>query len=753
MSAIFLGTTPLSIQMISTNLDCSWVFLINTALEQGLKFGTDLMFTYGPLGFLTATVNIGKNIPIAIAFCVVLKLCEAWLLLRLFTRLHGRKGLISIFACAVILLVCSPWLGMEYYIHFLFFLAISLAWTEKSPRSYLIFSMVLSVITMLIKFNAGVMCIVTLVLFALGKLILEKRSGLGYIKYFLGSVVLYVILFLLYNPSFTALLSYMQTSLEIASGYNSAMSVIPQPDTLAAAVFCGGAFCVVLLLALLTDLNSGLYMALFSGALFQAFKHGFVRADGHTYIFFMEFLIVLTVIVLFLANAEHANIRGGSIQRALCVTLTVGMFLIPLYVLNPSVQGLAQTYRSKLNYVLHDIQNVIEHPKADTEEDVLPIAILEIIKDKTVVIMPSELSIGAYNDINMAVMPSLQSYNAYTADLDNRNALFFSGQSAPQYILFSFGAIDERLPLLETPATWMSVFENYQAVLLEEPYLLLEKMDVPYQMELSEEKTQIVSSIDQVALPENQSFIRLNTSLTFWGKLNKFFYQIPPVTITLTYSDGTQRTGRVLPDVLKNGVILSDLPDSLTSMCMRINGIDDGKKIVSFQFGGDGWKYYRDQMEVTFQTIQSPKEACEFNPLRVQEVTLSPDPTIGRQKLDIPQPYAVDWVNGAPLTGQIRITNSGLRITGWALDDTLKCSPDAVYLKFGDQYYRMKQTDRRDVYEYLGGYSGEPLCGYDGWIPADNVLPGEYSVSLVIVCSNETAYYETPVFLTTYMDS
>lgn len=421
--------------MISTNLDCSWVFLINTALEQGLKFGTDLMFTYGPLGFLTATVNIGKNIPIAIAFCVVLKLCEAWLLLHLFTRLHGRKGLISIFACAVILLVCSPWLGMEYYIHFLFFLAISLAWTEKSPRSYLFFSMVLSVIAMLIKFNAGVMCIVTLVLFALGKLILE-RTGLGYIKYFLGSVVLYVILFLLYNPSFAALLSYMQTSLEIASGYNSAMSVIPQLDTLAAAVFCGGAFCVVLLLALLTDLNSGLYMALFSGALFQAFKHGFVRADGHTYIFFMEFLIVLTVIVLFLANAEHANIRGGSIQRALCVTLTVGMFLIPLYVLNPSVQGLAQTYRSKLNYVLHDIQNVIEHPKADTEEDVLPIAILEIIKDKTVVIMPSELSIGAYNDINMAVMPSLQSYNAYTADLDNRNALFF--QDSPHLNIYFF---------------------------------------------------------------------------------------------------------------------------------------------------------------------------------------------------------------------------------------------------------------------------------------------------------------------------
>ena len=398
--------------------------------------------------------------------------------------------------------------------------------------------------------------------------------------------------------------------------------------------------------------------------------------------------------------------------------------------------------------MLHDISNLIEQPRVETNEDILPAAILEIIGEETVAVLPTELSIGAYNDINMVVMPSVQSYNAYTANLDRKNALFFSGNAAPRYVLFSFGAIDERFPLLETPATWLSLFENYQAILLQEPYLLLEKMDTPYQMKLSEEKNQIVSSKDQVILPENQCLLKVNAELTFWGRLNKFFYQIPPVTITLTYSDGTQKTGRVLPDVLKNGVILNDLPDSLTSMCMRINGIDDWRKIVAFQFGGDGWKYYQDQMEISFQDICSQKIEFSYNPSREWAAFVSTDPTIGREKLDVPQPYAVDWVNGAPLTELVKITNSGLRLTGWALDDTLKCSPGGIYLKFGEKYYRMQQTDRRDVYEYFGGYSGEPLCGYDGWIPLDDIQPGEYPVSLVIVCRNGTAYYETPVFLT-----
>lgn len=75
--------------------------------------------------------------------------------------------------------------------------------------------------------------------------------------------------------------------------------------------------------------------------------------------------------------------------------------------------------------MLHDISNVIEQPRVETNEDILPATILEIIGEETITVLPTELSIGAYNDINMVVMPSVQSYNAYTANLDRKTLYSF----------------------------------------------------------------------------------------------------------------------------------------------------------------------------------------------------------------------------------------------------------------------------------------------------------------------------------------
>lgn len=744
-----LGTLPISINLISPGLDMSGMYLLNIMGEMGLKFGTDLIFPYGPLGFLQVTHNIGNNAQIALAFYGILTVAEIWLLWCTFRRQRGRRGALLI-GLTVVVFLCgvSHW-QPDYYICFLVFLAISLAWTEQHPHRYLIFASALTVLAALIKFNTGIQCMITLVLFVAGKLLLEKRKALRFVQYLPAVAATYVVAFLYHNPSLSALGHYMFTNLEISSGYNTALSVVPDAQHLLAAVLCGGCFCVFLVLIFFADFISGIYLFVFSGALFQCFKHGFVRADAHIYIFFVGFLMIVTIISLFLDYDRLLPALQRIRARAICcASMAAIMLLIPLYVLNPSVQGITNLFPAKINGLCFGIPARLETKIEASNVDILPDEILKIIGQDTVAVMPWESSIDAYNDINMVVMPVIQSLLAHTPALDAENAAFFIGDAAPEYIIFATHTIDGRVPLLEIPATWQALYENYNAVLQEGMYLLLKKADTPYIPELGEANIQTVSSGAQIALPEmeNGALLYVKAELTLWGKLNKFFYQVPPVTITLTWSDGTQSSGRVLPEVLENGIMLDMLPDSLSSMCLTMNSKDDGKKVVSFQLGGEGWRYYQDTMTVSFQTVLSQKTPYTYFPYGTIEVVAVDNPTVNLIAVDVPRTLWVDFLNGAPLQAESSAnTATGILISGWALDDPLQLAAEAVYLQFDGQYYKLHQTDRRDVAETFFGNQNSPMCGFEGWLPLEGYVAGSYPANLIVICDGGSAYYSAHI--------
>ena len=52
---------PIYFAKISSGLDPSWIYAINVAGPMGLKFGEDVFFTYGPLGFLCSCAAVGGN--------------------------------------------------------------------------------------------------------------------------------------------------------------------------------------------------------------------------------------------------------------------------------------------------------------------------------------------------------------------------------------------------------------------------------------------------------------------------------------------------------------------------------------------------------------------------------------------------------------------------------------------------------------------------------------------------------------------
>src|SRR6266849_2358442 len=58
-------TVPGSYGAIGTGLDPSWVWGINAFRPAGFRFGRDVIFSYGPLGYLTRPLDIARNLPTA----------------------------------------------------------------------------------------------------------------------------------------------------------------------------------------------------------------------------------------------------------------------------------------------------------------------------------------------------------------------------------------------------------------------------------------------------------------------------------------------------------------------------------------------------------------------------------------------------------------------------------------------------------------------------------------------------------------
>jgi hypothetical protein len=63
--AVAILTIPWSLTPIAGGLDPSWKWGLNAFSSTGVRFGRDLIFSYGPLGYLAQPLDIGHNLATA----------------------------------------------------------------------------------------------------------------------------------------------------------------------------------------------------------------------------------------------------------------------------------------------------------------------------------------------------------------------------------------------------------------------------------------------------------------------------------------------------------------------------------------------------------------------------------------------------------------------------------------------------------------------------------------------------------------
>jgi hypothetical protein len=113
-----------------------------------------------------------------------------------------------------------------------------------------------------------------------------------------------------------------------------------------------------------------------------------------------------------------------------------------------------------------------ERSLANLALDSLPREWRTRLKGRIVGVAPWELALCRANGLTCVYPRTPQIYSAYTAGLDRWTAGpldrwtadGYTGAGAPDFILMSFEAIDDRHPWYGAPATWRAILRNYDFV-------------------------------------------------------------------------------------------------------------------------------------------------------------------------------------------------------------------------------------------------------------------------------------------------
>ncbi len=742
--------------VIRFDIDASWLYMINAAGSNGLKFGTDIFFTFGPLGFLTMAQQTGANVLISVVFWTATVALHFFLLAQ--TPQHRKGKLLRYLLCLLILALQIPIPG-DYRLNYLVLLALSIAWKKEGKMPWFCLACALTLVLCFIKFSGAVAGALSLLLFVALTWVDEKKPRRELLLALGATPVVFVVLYMLYNPSLSGLLAYIKAALEISSGFSSAMSIYEgHIARLGCAVLIGISYAALAVITLVYNKKAGLYLLLFAGVLFTAFKHGFVRADGHTYFFFSSLLIYMSIIVLFCdvssvkpASKLQSWWRVGSLCLMATWILLAVMVFPQIKFVNP-----VQKIKENILWLQGKANSILEDSGA-----ILPNAILEEIGDEPVTVYPIDLAYGAYNAIHLRPMPVLQAYSVYTPYLDEKNAAFFiSEETAPPYIIFNVGTIDNRWPMIECPLTWKAIYDHYYVKYLsaeDRTTLLLERIPAKDAAITQVVESQMVRKDDTVLVPQGDDgeviLMQMNAELSLFGKLVKTFYQIPAVNMTVIYADGHEETRRVLPEVLVNPVIIDTLPMNEREAADFVNRrkahSEERRVVSSIRFSGPGWRFFKKEFHVAFSKYMTAKQEQPFvmtalpqNRIDYKAFVQGQTPT--GESIEI----CFDSTSPRAAEGQITCeTTDAIELDGWCYNTSQNTDGTAVHFRVGEVVFEAKTCARGDVAEFFQ----KPAiaeCGFQVVMPVADMTPGSYPISVILLDEREGTFTECETNLT-----
>jgi hypothetical protein len=458
----------------SVGLDSSWNGGLTMAVHDGLQWGRDIVFTYGPLGFMNGQglwygdlgmIAFAYLSSLYVAFCITL----VWALRRL-------VGALPAVAIAFLIVTVLPLIEEAIVVALL--LSMRALAGERSERA--IYALVLggatfAAIEVLIKFSAGPV-IATFFLIALIGLRARWWQVCAYLGLFAAEILA---LWLISGQSLGEIPTFLRSTYEIVSGFSAAMVTTTDVPawqvtvaTIAAAAVMGGLVIASTQASYRDARARWCGIALMALAAFTVFKEGVVRTDaGHLSLFFS------TACILWIA-IPWARARWYWMLAGVALIVAIGWPVRPTGQTNnldvvanvghafDQVETLASaSRREELREAGRASMEAIYQLEAET---------LAALQGHTVAIEPWEIGVAWAYDLDWEPLPVFQNYSAYTAKLDAINSEALLSPDGPERLLrenvgavypeFPTRGIDGRFPGWDPPQQARTTLCNFAVV-------------------------------------------------------------------------------------------------------------------------------------------------------------------------------------------------------------------------------------------------------------------------------------------------
>lgn len=429
VATLLLGSSPHGRYVPASGVDESWVTALNMAAGQRLGFGSDMLFTYGPLGFLDVPLAIHQGQLAAGLVFYAVAVGALWYAVDLALGMSVREpwaGLAALVLSVVLASYSSAALELLIAAPVFALLSMHSGWGRGRVPAGLA---VVGAGLLLIKFTDGVY----VTLFALIAAVCARESAVrrtGEVIVLLGCAVIGG--WISAGQSTADLWEWLTGSIQIVVGYSDAMAA-ESPKNVTSYILAAILAFVIVVLSIRWSRDSPVrptigVLAIVLVALYGGFKEGFVRHEPYHQAAYFSACVPLLALLVGIPRWRYVSLVA--LSTAFAFSANSAAWLNPLT---------AAGHWSSAAQFLFDA-----HYRADQLADEksllhkyydVPPEMLTAIGNRPVMVDPWESSVAWAYSLRYHPVPVFQTYSAYTAALDDRNAAALRKAPADQVVL------------------------------------------------------------------------------------------------------------------------------------------------------------------------------------------------------------------------------------------------------------------------------------------------------------------------------
>jgi hypothetical protein len=617
--------------------DDSWEMVLHAAFDAHLQFGRDIVFTFGPWGFLYGGY-FPPTFPICAAAWTIIAFVFWWAGWRVANHFSSNKffawlwfmGFAGVAGMRVEQSFDIRMIGWALLLLLLHFFV-----EDGSIGARQVLLVFVSGMLALAKFT-GLIEIAAVVILITADDLFRRRRFPWIVVLFAGSVLFF---WILAGQHLALLWPFLRYSFVLGGGYTEAMMWTPPGETLTAAGMVLATAVLVVWLGYAAWVQRRFFgffpVAGLAAMLFFTFKHGYVRYDQ-----IHEITAALQLLLAALACLAVA----WPVLRKKTWWVGAGGFVVLAGIYIFCSATFSRCYREQhfpderlwkdFAWTLNS-KNVLAPARLLRDPEHLRNVYAKNLAEvrNTFPLPPIEGSVDVY-PWNQAVLfahglqydprPVIQSYSAFTPELAELNAAHLRGSNAPDNVLFGIDPTDAHFPSLEDGRSWPEFLTRYDVKGMTNTTLLLKRSAAPRTFQLTLLTELPVHFDEPVTLPATRDapiWAELEIKKSFFGAIASMLYKPPALTVKVSLSGGPKFYYYLIPGMAHGGFLLSPLIQDTKSFVAlaSTSGWSTNLNVVSIavmvpaQFRAT--TFYKSPIRLHLYRLDFPKQ--DLNPAEV----------------------------------------------------------------------------------------------------------------------------------------